>query len=346
MRRFLALILLLPLLIIPVSGTEIEPPEVPESGEIYMPEDTESFGEAVWQIMITATEHLWSEIKIASSTSFSILAILLLVSFLSTVSTQAGSAVHLAGVLLIGLLLLSPAQSLITLGLNTVRELTDYGKLLLPVLTTALAAQGGIQSSVTIYVGTTLFSSVLSTIIHAVITPLLHIFLCICLLKSIIDEDIISKISKFIKWLITWSLKISLYVFLGYISISGVISGTADASAVRAVKLTISGMVPIVGGIISEASETILVSTGIVKNMAGVYGALAIIAVFIGPFLKIGVQYMLLKITAALSGVFDTKQEANLLNDYSSAMGMLLAMTGTVSLFLLVGVICAMKGMT
>ena len=104
-------------------------------------------------------------------------------------------------------------------------------------------------------------------------------------------------------------------------------------------------MVPFVGGIISDASETILISASIMKNAAGVYGILAIIAVFIGPFLKIGAQYLILKITGSMCMLFSNKQASDLIKDFSTGMGMVLGMLGTIGLLLLVSVVCFMKGM-
>ena len=109
------------------------------------------------------------------------------------------------------------------------------------------------------------------------------------------DEEILKKLCGFVKWLSVWILKMILYVFTGYIGITGVVSGPTDAAALKAAKLTISGFVPIVGGILSDASEAVLVSAGVVKNAAGIYGILAIGAVCLGPFLKIGLHYLMLK---------------------------------------------------
>ena len=142
----------------------------------------------------------------------------------------------------------------------------------------------------------------------------------------------------------TWSLKLVLYVFTGYMGITKVVSGTADAAAVKAAKLTISGMVPVVGGLLSDASETILVSAGVMRSAAGVYGLLAILAICLGPFLRIGVQYLMLKLTAAACAVFGTKETAGLIQDFSAGMGMLLAMTGTMCLLLLISTVCFLKG--
>jgi stage III sporulation protein AE len=136
-----------------------------------------------------------------------------------------------------------------------------------------------------------------------------------------------------------------LYIFTGYMSITGVISGTADAAAVKAAKLTISGVVPVVGGILSDASETVILSAGIMKNAVGIYGLLAVAAMWITPFLTIGAQFLMLKLTAAVCGVFGVKEASDLIADFSAAMGLVLAMTGAVCFFLLVSIVCFMKGM-
>ena len=114
----------------------------------------------------------------------------------------------------------------------------------------------------------------------------------------------------------------------------------------KATKLTISGMVPVVGNIISDASEAVLVSTGIMKNAAGIYGLLAILAIWIGPFLQIGIQYLLLKLTSGICEMFTVKSISDLVNDFAAAMGLILAMTGSVCLMFLISTICFMKGVS
>ena len=149
----------------------------------------------------------------------------------------------------------------------------------------------------------------------------------------------------FVKWLMTWGLKVILYVFTGYMGITGVITGTADAAAVKAAKLTISGVVPVVGGILSDASEAVVISAGVMKNAVGIYGLLAVVAIWITPFLQIGAMFLLLKLTAVVCSVFGVKEASDLIEDFSGAMGLLLGMTGTISLLVLISTICFMKGM-
>ncbi len=346
MRKTLILFIILFFFIIPVRASESDVPDVPESGERYMPEDTKSFGESLWYVIQAAIRDIWPEIYRSAGSCLSVFCALILISFVHNFPGASTKVLSVAATLLIGIILLDPATSMVQLGVDTVYEMTEYGKLLMPVLTGALAAQGGLTSSAALYSGSMLFSAILTTLISKIVVPMVYIYLCLGIVASFSADELIQNIKKFVKWMITWSLKIVLYVFIGFMGITGIVSGTADASAIKALKLSISGMVPVVGGIISEASESIIVGASVMKNTAGIYGILAIISVCIGPFFKIGIQYLLIKMTAAISSVFSEKEQTELLKDFSGGMGFVLAMTGTVCLLLMISVVCFMKGLS
>mgnify|MGYP002515797746 CR=1 FL=1 len=213
-------------------------------------------------------------------------------------------------------------------------------------MTTALAAQGGISASTSLYIGTSTFNAFIGSLIADVLVPMVYLFLALSAANSAVGEDILKKLGVLIKNAISWSLKTLLIVFTTYMSISGVICGTTDAVALKATKMTISTVVPVVGGILSDASETVLVSAALVKNAAGIYGILAILAVFLLPFLTIGVHYLFLKFTAALCSLLGVRQLTELTGDFSTAMGLLLAMTGSVCLLLLISTVCFLRGVS
>lgn len=341
--KFIVLMLSL-LLALPVSASEITAPEVPQSGEELMPEDTSSFGEGLWNMVKKAISLIQPDLAEAAQVCLSITGAVLLVSILQNFPGMSVNTADLAGAVFIGVILLKSANSLIRLGVETIEDLSEYGKLLLPVMTSAMAAQGGITGSAALYTGTAVFDSVLSSMIVKLLVPMIYLFLAMSIANSAVGEDLLKKLAQFLKWLMSWCLKIILYVFTGYMGITGVVSGTTDAATLKAAKLTISGVVPVVGGILSDASEAVLVSAGVVKNAAGIYGIFAILAVFIGPFLRIGAHYLLLKATSAVCGVFGSKRMTGLIGDFSTAMGLLLAMTGSVCLLLLISTFCFLKG--
>lgn len=346
MKKIILIITLIMLMAPTAHAMDFTAPPVPESAEDLMPRETETFSEGLWKIVKESLQKIQPVFAEAAEICLSLVAITILTSFVTIIPGADRSVTEFIGVLGISAALLQPSAALIHMGIRTVRELSDYGKLLLPVMTAALASQGGTISSTALYSGTAIFDAVLSTLITNAIVPLLYLYLCVAVVCGAIGAPTLDQIKSSIKWLMTWSLKIVLYVFTGYLSVTGVINGSADALAVKAAKIAISGAVPVVGSLISDASETILVSAGIVKNAAGIYGMLALIAVWIGPFLEIGVQYLLLKLTATVCGLFGTKAQVKLIQDFSGAMGILLAATGTVCLLLLISIICYMKGVS
>ena len=346
MKKILIPIMLVFSLCYSVTAMDFAAPQVPESAQRYMPNNTESFGEGVWYVIKTAVMALHPSFAEASGICLSLIVASILISVLQSFSGNGKRAVELAGVLIVSIILLQPAKALLQLGITAVKNISEYGKLLLPVMTAAVAAQGGTVTSASLYAGTAFFNTVLTTMITNLIVPLLYIYLCLCVANSAVGESLLKTLRDFAKWVMTWCLKIILYLFTGYIGITGVISGAADATAIKAARLAISGVVPVVGGILSDASETILVSAGVMKNAVGVYGLLAVIAVCIGPFLQIGMQYLLLKMCAAICAVLGTKKFSELIQDFSSAMGFVLAMTGTVCLLLLISIVCFMKGVS
>ena len=199
-------------------------------------------------------------------------------------------------------------------------------------------------ASAALYAGTAAFDAALAGLISRILIPMVYIFLALSICCSAIEDDLLKKMRDLIKSSATWVLKTLLYIFTGYITLTGVISGTTDAAALKAAKMTISGVVPVVGGILSDASEAVLVGAGTVKNAVGLYGMFAIIAIWIGPFLRLGIHYLLLKVSGAVCGIFSCKQATALIQDFSSAMGLLLAMTGAVCLMLMISMVCFMKG--
>ena len=342
--RFLYLILILSFLVIPVRATDFTAPEVPEFGEKYFPEDTRSFSEGLLSILTEAIAALNPDITEAAGVCVRVLSVAILVGILAGLQNCSTKTVELAGAILIATMLIKPSDQLLQYAITTITELCEYGKLLIPVLTGALAAQGGASSATALCAGSMFFISLLAQGIHTLILPVTTVYTVLCIARCAVTGQLLDSLHKFCKWLMTWGLKIILYVFIGYLSITGVISGSVDASAMKAAKLTISGVVPVVGSIMADASEALLAGTGLIKNAAGVYGMLAILAVFISPFLRIGVHYLMLKITAGICSIFSDGICTKLIKDFSSVLGFLLGMIAAVCVMLMISTICFMKG--
>lgn len=344
MRKFLILTILILLIAHPVSAMEYTAPLPPEDVLDLMPDTAQSFGEGLWNIILKVLPTVQPSLAEAMKTCFGVISAAFCVSLLGAIRYQNIRTVSLTASVSIGALMLRASDSLIRLGTETIVQISEYAKLLLPVMTAAMAAHGGQAESAALYTATAALDVVLSALISKVIVPMLYVFLCLAISSAALGEEMMKKLKSMIKNSMIWCMKTLLYVFTGYLSITGVIAGSADAAALKAAKLTISGCVPVVGNILSDASEAVILGAGIMKNAAGIYGLLAFAAIALEPFLRIGVQYLLLKITAGVCGIFADKTCTELIGDFSSAMGLVLALTGTVCLLFAISTICFMKG--
>lgn len=346
MKYIICVISLYLMLIMPVEAFTIAAPSVPPEAADIMPPESLGLADRLQYLLQQSIHEAQPQVAAGIKLCTSILGITLLFSMLNHVNGRSRQLVELGGVVSICMLLFGCTNTMLQLGLQTVQQISQYGSLLLPALTAALAAQGGSVSAAALYSATAMFDAVICKLITAILLPMISIFLVLSAVGAATMDDFLFKLRDLLKQLMSWSLKLLLYVFTAFISISGLISGTADQTAIKAAKLTISSVVPVVGGILSDASESILIGAGIAKNAVGSYGLFGILAVTIIPFITVGVHYLLLKLTATLSAAFSTKSLSSLLNDFSSAMGLILAMTGSVCLIQLISIVCFLRGLS
>ena len=119
---------------------------------------------------------------------------------------------------------------------------------------------------------------------------------------------------------------------------------SADAATVKAAKFTISNLVPVVGGIISDTAETLLAGASVLRNGAGVFGMLAVLGICVVPFLYLGAHYLMYKLAAALAAtVSGDGRVTGLIDAVGTAFGLILAMTGSCAVLLIVAMISAVS---
>lgn len=355
MRKIILVVLILVLLIPCVyaedsTGINTQPAEqeIPEEALDVMPEIGAEDATDLWgnvkELLFRALGQSGDSLKASLRLCAILLALVLLCSVAELPpGKKPGNAVAVVGALGISTVFIGTANTMISLAVRTVEDVSNYSAMMLPILASASAMSGGMASSSALYAGTVLFSQILMQLITKLLIPMLYFFLAVCTAEAALASDLLTELRELIGWLISKSLRILVYIFLGFLSITGVIAGAADAAAIRATKATISGMVPVVGGIISDASETLLASASILKSSIGVFGMIVILAICIVPFFRIGIPYLLLKVTSAISGTVALKPHVGLLKNFSSAMGYLLAMCGTCCFLLMISCVCFVR---
>lgn len=252
----------------------------------------------------------------------------------------------MAGALSVTLLTAGSLDSLMGLGARTIEDLSGFSKVLLPVLAAATAASGAVTSASVQQVGTVFLADLLITLIDRLLMPLVYLYAGALASSAMLPENRLGALAEALKKVITWILTTVLLAFTVYLSVVRVVSGSADAAALKVAKAAISGVIPVVGSIISEASETVLAGAGMLKNTIGVFGMLGILAACAHPFLHLGIQYLLYKLTAFLAATVGAPGLCKLIDGLGGAFGLVLGMTGSCAFLLLISVLSSVAAVT
>ena len=308
------------------------------------PRNSGNFAEKLWHITENALTQLHTPLRSALSTCGIMLAATLLCALCAQMEGPfTMRAVTFGGALCLTAACAGSIQSMIGLAAETLDRIGAFTALLMPVLSAALTASGGITSGSALYASSMLFFDVLVELIRRLLIPLTYAFTAISAAECALGGETLRPVRELIDWVIRSALKGVMYLFTVYLAVTGVVTGSSDAAAVKAAGSAIGAAVPVVGSILSDATETVLAGASIVRNAAGAFGVLAILATGLAPFMQIAAHYLALKVTAAAGGMIEQGPNARLLGNLTSAMGYMLAMTGSCILMALMSCCCFMK---
>ena len=327
MRKIVLILTLLALLTLRVSAQELLEQEAEILGTQTLedgldgearsmldgvsPSGTADFGKELTRMLGRAVSGLETPLHAALRTGCMLLAVVLLCAVCGNFEPELPvRSVTLGGALGITAVCTASLRSMIGLAADTLERVGTFTTMLLPVMSAALTASGGMSSGSALYVGSTLFMDVLVRLIRSVLIPMTYAFVAVSTAECAAGDGRLSQLRECISWFICLALKGVVALFTAYLAITGLAS---------------------------------LAGAKFLKTTAGVFGMLALAAIGLMPFLQIGVHYLVLKLTAAVGGTVATGAHAKLLENLSSAMGYMLAMTGSSILMAMISCCCFMK---
>ena len=318
---FLAAAALLWLLVVPVqaasvpdSVTDALPPEAAARLEgLDEGTDHTAWSEGMSRLWQEARQYLGDALREKASGAALLLGVVLLCSvaesfFAAAEQPAVPQFVPMAGALAITLVAAGDFKRMMGLGVETMEELDVFAKALLPTLSAAVAASGGIASAGAKQVATVYFTNLLLTVIRKLLLPLLYACIAAAAADAMVPGHSLKKIGAGISKAVTWALTASMVVFTGFLTLTGAATGAADAMTVQMTRSAIATAV------------------------------LAVLSICLTPFLSMAVQYLLYKLTAFLAGTVTEGPLAGLIDALGTAFGLMLGMTGSCALLLLISI--------
>lgn len=301
----------------------------------------------------TQLEKLWSYLTGASQdmllSAVRNAALLLFVAFLTalcaavTENAACGAVTQLAGAVSVTALSVTHVSSCISVGCEALWTLSDFSKVLLPSLCAAASAGGAWTSASAKYAATALFFDGLLTLQTRLLLPLLYAYMALLLAGHTLQNETLLSVAALLRRVVRALLAALALGFTAYLSVTGVLTGTADETAAKAAKTAVSGALPVVGSIVSDAASTVLSGAAAVRNGIGVLGLLGVLAVCALPYLTLAAHYLLYKLAAGIACTFSDRRIGGLIGGFGDVYAFLLGMTGTAALILFLSVVSSMK---
>ena len=354
----LTVLALLSALTVTVYGDDILPPELPEAlppeAEQMMEEldggawDHASLLEGLQQLGTYAADQFFSVLQSHLGSGVLMLAVVILCAMGGELYQpgQTGVTVTTAGALAIALTAAGGVRSMIGSGWETIESLNVFSKTLLPSLAAAAASSGGMISASVRQVATVLFVDFLITLIRSLLMPLVYAYVAVSVAEAVITEHPLERLRGGIGKVVAWALAAIVALFTGYLTLTGSAATSSDALALRLTRSAIGAAVPVVGTMISEASESVLAGAGLLKNAIGVFGMLGVLMICVTPFLHLAAQYLVYKVTAFLASLVGSEPLVKLIDSLGTAFALVLGMAGACAVLLLVSVSAAVSAVS
>ncbi|MFY9178059.1 MAG: stage III sporulation protein AE [Caldicoprobacterales bacterium] len=226
--------------------------------------------------------------------------------------------------MMIVVLIIQSVILVLNVGTNSIERMTSFMQILFPTLLAFLIGMGGIASSGIMQPATVLLTGVTGVFLKNVMIPLILLSAILVLISNINESISLKNLSKLTRNICSWILGIVFTIFIGVLSVQGILAATFDGISIRTTKYAIETFVPVVGKMFSQTVDVIISSSLMLKNAVGVLGLIVAISVCLYPILKIFSLIAIYKLSGALLEPISDKRIVSCLNEIGSVLVILL----------------------
>ncbi len=215
-------------------------------------------------------------------------------------SSGVSKAAQTAQYVIIGTMTIGILVSAFSIGTQTVADMTAFTTDFFPLIIALLTALGGITSSAILSPATVFLTTGVSIFFKSFILPLIIVLTVFTIINHFSTSIKLSGFCALIKSVIKWGIGIGFTIFLGIITIQGLLGSTFDGLSIKTAKYTIDKFVPIIGGMFSDSVDVLISCSLLIKNAVGIAGIIIIVGVVITPVFSILAHYFLFKLAGAV----------------------------------------------
>lgn len=250
-------------------------------------------------------------------------------------STTVSQLAYYISYLLITTLVIKSFNIVIELSSTTIDSMVKFMEIILPTLLTLLVAVGGLRTSAffhPIVLGTV---NIIGILIKDLVLPMIFFSFIVGIISRISERIQFFKLAELMRQVIVTLLGGFLTIFIGIMSIYGVVS-TVDGITARTAKFAVDRFIPIVGKFLSDAMDTVVGCSLILKNAVGALGLFALLFICIAPIIKVVALIFMYKLIIAVTQPITSMRIGDSLEEVNKSLLLVLASLLSVSMLLFI----------
>ncbi len=244
-------------------------------------------------------------------------------------------AFYVCYMVMISILLVS-FGTVMKMGIGAIDRMIGFMYAAVPVMMALLISGGNITAGGILHPVMLLIVEAAATIIRNVFIPLAFVSAILAIVNNISEKIQLTRLVSLVKQIVTWSLGIILTIFIIAVSLQGTLGAVIDGATQKAAKFAISTFIPIVGKTLSDAADTVIGCTLMIKNAAGIGAMTGILLICVLPLIKMIALAGLFKAAGALLEPISESRITNCINDIAGSMIHIFALSASVAFMFIV----------
>lgn len=278
----------------------------------------------------------------------SILVIIIIHSILKSISEglenkNVAQITYYVQYILIVTLIMANFSDILQMVKTSIQNLVGFMNSLVPLLITLMLTTGNFASAGILEPIILFIITFIGNFITTILLPIVLISTALAIISKVSSRIQVDKLSKFFNSTVVWTLGVVLTLFVGIISVEGSLSSTVDGITAKTTKAAISNFIPVVGKILGDAVDTVMGCSNILKNAVGIIGVVVVIAICVGPIIKLAILMGLYYLAGAVCQPIADEKIVKLLEEMGNTFKMLLAIMCSVSVMLIIGTTLVLK---
>ena len=208
-----------------------------------------------------------------------------------------------AAAIAVALTVALPIWNSISAACSAIKACSTFMLSFIPVFAAIVAASGGAVTAVSMSALLLGAAETVASIASFGILPVMGGYLAVSLCASISPFEL-SGVCESIKKVAFWALSLVSTLFVGILGIQTAVNSAADSLALKTTRFILGTSVPVAGAALSEAVGTLNASMGLLRSSTGIYGVIALAAIFLPILIELILWRIMLTLCSLTAGIF------------------------------------------